>query len=161
MKGFVDVKQVSLWDELKKLLEKLANEESYYFVRSPHAVSGIQMKLPEQFPPYFEGQMFNSEREIRWKKQGNSYEILLLSRVEIEPNLGFQPIYNEPEEIEWEVCDRHAYFYDIDETKFPKSFIFKDINNQDIDPKTIPIRQRYFHEKKTATVHFVALTVKK
>lgn len=160
MKGFVDVKQVSSPDELRNLLEKLSIEPSYYFLRSPHAVSGIWMKLPEEFFPGFEGQMFNAERELRWKKQASGYEVLLLSRVEADPALGFQPVASEGEtNINWEICDRHAYFYHIDETQFPKGFIYKGVNDEDIDPKTIPLSQRYFKNLDTATVHFVALTV--
>ena len=52
---------------------------------------------------------------------------------------------------EWETEDRDAYFYPPTETRFPKGFIY---------PKDINIAQRYFRDKKTAIVHFVALTIK-
>jgi hypothetical protein len=157
-KGFVYVKQVSSPDELITLLEKLWIEPSYYFLRSPHAVSGIRMKLLDKFPG-FEGQMFNFERELRWKKQGNGYEVLLLSRVEADPDLGFKAVPSNRENYKWEICDHNAYFYKIDETKFPKGFTYKGANDEDIDPKRISIGQRYFKDSDTATVHFVALTV--
>ena len=155
-KGFVYVRSGLSRDEVKELLEKLATEESYYFVRSPHAVSGMCMKLPEEFFPGFEGQMFNADRELRWKKQGSAYQALLLSRVEADLE-GFEPI---DKDCEWQICDRTAYFHRLDEPKFPKTFVYKGENNEKIVSNNISIGQRYFQEKRTATVHFVALTVR-
>ena len=155
-KGFVYVQSGLSGDEVKELLEKLATEESYYFVRSPHAVSGICMKLPEEFFPGFEGQMFNADRELRWKKQGSAYQALLLSRVEADLE-GFEPINKD---CEWQICDRAAYFHRLDEPKFPKTFVYKGEKNEKIVSNNISIGQRYFQEKRTATVHFVALTVR-
>ena len=152
-KGFVYVRSGLSRDEVKELLDKLATEESYYFVRSPHAVSGICMNLPQEFPG-FEGQMFNADRELRWKKQGSAYQALLLSRVEADLE-GFEPIGEN-----WEWCDRAAYFHRLDEPKFPKTFVYKGKNDQKIASNNISIGQRYFQEKITATVHFVALTVR-
>lgn len=152
--GFVYVRSRLSADEVKKLLEKLATEESYYFVRSPHAVSGICRKLSDELSLGFEGQMFNSDRELRWKKQGSVYEALVLSGVLADLE-GFEAIGEN-----WEYCDRAAYFHDLDEPKFPKSFVYKGENDEKIDFKNINIGQRYFQEKSTATVHFVALTVR-
>jgi hypothetical protein len=157
--GFVYVRSHLSSDEVKELLQKLeksATEKSYYFVRSPHAVSGICMKLPPEFPG-FEGQMFNADRELRWKKQGSQYELLLLSRIEADLQLGFDAI---DRDCQWEICDRPACFHAIDETKFPKSFIYQGENGKEIDSKNISIGQRYFQDPKTATVHFVALTIR-
>lgn len=155
-KGFVYVRSGLSRDEVKELLEKLATEESYYFVRSPHAVSGICMKLPEEFFSGFEGQMFNADRELRWKKQGSAYQALLLSRVEADLE-GFEPI---DKDCEWQICDRTAYFHRLDEPKFPKTFVYKGEDDEKIVSNNISIGQRYFQEKRTATVHFVALTVR-
>lgn len=155
-KGFVYVRSGLSRDEVKELLEKLATEESYYFVRSPHAVSGMCMKLPEEFFPGFEGQMFNADRELRWKKQGSAYQALLLSRVEADLE-GFEPI---DKDCEWQICDRTAYFHRLDEPKFPKTFVYKGEKDEKIVSNNISIGQRYFQEKRTATVHFVALTVR-
>jgi hypothetical protein len=154
--GFVYVRSRLSPDEVKKLLEELATEESYYFVRSPHAVSGICMKLPDEFFPGFEGQMFNADRELRWKKQGSAYQALVLSRVEADLE-GFDPV---DKDCEWQICDRTAYFHPLDEPKFPKTFVYKGEKNEKIFSNNISIGQRYFQEKRTATVHFVALTVR-
>lgn len=153
MNGFVYVQQIASVEELKNLLEKLWIDPSYYFVRSPNSVSGITMQLPTDIS--HQGQMFNHKWELRWKKQPPGYEVLLLSIAEIDSNLGFQAVSND-----WKICDRHAYFYDNDETKFPKGFVYIGENNTQISPKTIPINQRYFKDAKTETVHFVALTIK-
>ena len=155
-KGFVYVRSGLSRDEVKELLDKLATEKSYYFVRSPHAVSGICMKLPEEFFPGFEGQMFNADRELRWKKQGSAYQALLLSRVEADLE-GFEPI---DKDCEWQICDRAAYFHALDEPKFPNTFVYKGEKSEKIVSHNISIGQRYFQEKRTATVHFVALTVR-
>lgn len=154
--GFVGARSRLSPDEVKKLLEQLATEDSYYFVRSPHAVSGICRKLPDEFFPGFEGQMFNADRELRWKKQGSVYQALLLSRVEADLE-GFEPI---DKDCEWQICDRTAYFHRLDEPKFPKTFVYKGEKNEKIVSNNISIGQRYFQEKRTATVHFVALTVR-
>ena len=154
MIGYMGFKQVSSSAELKDLLKKLAVEKSYYFVRSPHAVSGICMKLPDEFSLGFEGQMFNADRELRWKKQANQYEVLILSQVEADLD-GFEQLTEE-----WQICDRPACFHGIEETKFPKSFIYNGESDEKIDSKNINIGQRYFQDKKTATVHFVALTIR-
>ena len=157
MKGFVGSKQVSSPDELKKLLGELSpDRENYYFVRLPHKVSGICMNLPAYFPG-FEGQMFNEKLEVRWKKQGNGYDVLLLSQ-EIVNSVEFNPI-----EVDWQISDRTAYWYLTSENKppaqFPKEFLFLDTNGKPIKPESIKIGQRYFQDKTTGTVHFVALTI--
>jgi hypothetical protein len=144
MSAFVGISQKLLSaDELQSLISKLANDSSYYFLRWANRVSGVTKKL-ENFP-MLEGQMFNSELELRWKQKGANYEAFLLSSTARE-----YPDF-EPLDREWEIEDKHAYFYPHTETRFPKGFIY---------PPELNIGQRYFKDKKTATVHFVALTVK-
>ncbi|MDF5731958.1 MAG: hypothetical protein PUP92_29130 [Rhizonema sp. PD38] len=133
------------------MLEKLATEPSYYFLRSAHAVSGVCRKLPKEFATP-EGQMFNADCELRWKKRKLGYDVLLLSRVEVGLEGMKQDFSN------WEICDFDAYLYK-NEPKFPNSFIFKGLNDEDINLDGI-IAQRYFKDADTATVHFIALTVK-
>ncbi|GAB1543766.1 hypothetical protein NUACC21_64420 [Scytonema sp. NUACC21] len=142
MKPFVGVKQISSQEELKQLLEK-PSEPSYYFLRWVDKVSGISSELNEFSP---EGQMFNSKMELRWQQRGLGYEVLLLSQVETDAKLGFKPIGKS-----WQIVDRDAHFYPETETRFPKGFSHQDIK----------IAQRYFMDKDTATVRFVALTVSK
>jgi len=144
--SFVGYKQVSSADDLKELMTHYTNQSpSYYFLRWAHRVSGITSELPKEFPSP-EGQVFNSVSELRWKRQGNGYSVLLLSKT-LDAAEGFTAIPGD-----WETCDRTAHFYDEKDARFPKGFTY---------PKKFSIRQCYFLNAKTATVHFVALTVAK
>nr|RNJ64966.1 MAG: hypothetical protein EDM05_33670 [Leptolyngbya sp. IPPAS B-1204] len=153
--GFVGVREKLSLEALQTLVgdQRIAIAPSYYFLRWSHRVSGIQMQLPEEFPS-LEGQLFNAELELRWKYRNSGYEVLLLSKSLPSSELGFSSVPGE-----WEWCDRHAHFYDADETKFPKGFTYQDANGQLVSPKAIPVKQRYFRDSQTATIHFVALTV--
>lgn len=158
MSAFVGFKTVTE-EELGSLLNhsEIALSSSYYFLRWFNKVSGIQMRLPDDFPSP-EGQLFNAALELRWKQRGANYEVLLLSQAVPDAQLGFSPLRGE-----WEWCDRNAYFYDSDETKFPKGFLYQDAENNVLSPKGEPlkqVKQRYFRDARTATIHFVALTVK-
>ncbi|MDX2240616.1 MAG: hypothetical protein NW224_08035 [Leptolyngbyaceae cyanobacterium bins.302] len=159
MIGYVGYQQVDK-ARLEQLIQdpKLAIAPSYYFLRWFHKVSGIQMKLPDDFPSP-EGQLFNAELELRWKQRGATYEVLLLSKAEPDAKLDFSPLRGD---WEWEWCDRNAYCYDSDETKFPKGFLYQDAEGNVLSPKEEPlnqVKQRYFRDARTTTVHFVALTV--
>jgi len=158
--GYVYHKQFVLTDELNKLIAQHSNSESYYFLRYSHAVSGICKKLPDERGE-IEGQVFNSICEIRWNKCKLGYQILILSQQEFKLE-GFKNLTGN-----WVISDRDAHWYNPEETRFPKGFIFKDENNKPIkfkdeknEPiKPISIKQRYFQDSNTATIHFVALTV--
>lgn len=151
--GFTTATQAELGDLIRH--PAIALPSSYYFLRWCDRVSGIQMALPDSFPSP-EGQLFNATLELRWKQLGSNYEILILSQT--EPNLEFD---FSALEGDWEWSDRNAYFYDNDETKFPKGFLYQDAAGQWLNPKDIPVKQRYFQDARTSTVHFVALTVDK
>lgn len=173
--SFVGVNQQALSPEaLIQLLEKLeSTEPSYYFLRWTHRVSGIWQRRLEQFPsliedirdrlkanrvnesqpleafPSPEGQMFNSQLELRWKQKKANYEVLLLSAADSQQDYpDFKPVGNS-----WQVVERDAYLYAAEptqtETRFPKKF----------DYPNIKVGQRYFKDTQTAIVHFVALTV--
>ncbi|MBD2364634.1 hypothetical protein H6G36_26255 [Anabaena minutissima FACHB-250] len=139
--SFVGVKQLSSADELRELLTQKANLHSYYFLRWFHKVSGIIKDLPSEFPSP-EGQMFNTECELRWKKNNKGYEVLLLSETDFD--LEFTTVGKI-----WETQIRPAQVYSNPETRFPNQF-----NNQCSN-----IAQRYFIDRETSTIHFVALTV--
>lgn len=144
MNPFVGVsEQLLTVDELRELLEKPLNQQNYYFLRWPHKVSGIIEQLPDGFLSP-EGQMFNCDRELRWKQQGQHFSVLLLSTTGSEP--GFKPIGQK-----WETQQRDAHIYPATETRFPKG----------LSSTKVDVAQRYFMDADTATVHFVALTVAK
>jgi hypothetical protein len=146
MNPFVGVSKKLSVPELLKLIAKLETESSYYFLRWTHKVSKDWEIAPSENDfPMIEGQMFNHGYELRWKqKSKGSYEVLLLS------------IAGEDSDFikvgeGWLTQDRDAHLYSSTETRFSKGFPCKKLD----------IAQRYFIDKKTATVHFVALTVKK
>jgi len=155
MTAFVGHKTVTL-EQLQALVTHtaIALPSSYYFLRWFHTVSGIQTTLPKNFPSP-EGQLFNTELELRWKQHGATYNVLLLSKAAPDATLNFTPLAGE-----WEWCDRNAYFYDSDETKFPRGFLYPEANGKPGYSKAVPVQQRYFSDTQTATIHFVALTVK-
>ncbi|MBN3895670.1 MAG: hypothetical protein HWQ41_10475 [Nostoc sp. NOS(2021)] len=145
MNPFVGVSKKSV-PELLDLIAKLASEPSYYFLRWTHEVSkDWKIEPTETDFPMIEGQMFNKKCELRWKqKRKDSYEVLLLS---------VAGEYSDFASVgeDWQTQERDAHLYSSTETRFPKGF----------PSKKLDIAQRYFIDKKTATVHFVALTVKK
>lgn len=146
--GYIYHRQLVSSQELKTIINSLSNFQSYYFLRYSHQVSGICTELPRDNQE-IEGQMFNAIFELRWKKFKSGYEILLLSKQEFKLE-GFNPLAGK-----WEICDWNAY-WNQEEPKFPKEFTFNGVKNAN----DIPINQRYFRNSTTATVHFIALTVK-
>lgn len=146
--SFVGVKEVDSPDALRKLLDQLADGSGhdFYFLRWPHQVSGFQKNLPHEFPSP-EGQMFNHDRELRWKQHSKGFSVLMLSigNAEQAMQLGFSPIGQQ-----WRTQKKHAHVYPGTETRFP----------QVIKAGQVDIAQRYFIDQQTSTVHFVALTVK-
>ncbi|MBD2690906.1 hypothetical protein [Anabaena catenula] len=164
IKGYVYHRQFVLLDELNNLITQIAKlPKNYYFLRYSHGVSGICQYLPAERRE-IEGQVFNSLCEMRWKKYKTGYEVLILSNQQFKLEEqqfkleGFEELTGN-----WEICDRDAFWHNPEETRFPKGFIFKDENHQLIKheeiTKKIPIKQRYFQDADTATIHFIALTV--
>jgi hypothetical protein len=157
MNPFVGVsKKLLSVPELLELIAKLATQPSYYFLRWTHKVSKDWELAPTETDfPMIEGQMFNHSYELRWKQKcKDSYEVLLLSKNSYEVIL--LSIADEDYDFikidgDWQTQDRDAHLYSSNETRFPKGF----------PSKKLDIAQRYFIDKKTATVHFVALTVGK
>jgi len=165
MSPFVGVCQDLLTGtELRELVQQQAMSPSYYFLRWSHQVSGIVEKLPDDFPSP-EGQMFNCDRELRWKRQNDRYSVLVLSNTGEVP--GFKSIVKDPENQEdsdntsyWKTEQRPAYGYPTNETRFPRSLIYPEsLDVRNTSPNQPKLAQRYFIAQPTATVHFVALTV--
>jgi hypothetical protein len=144
-KAFVGTKDNLSDTELTALLVSYKGNQSYYFLRWSNRVSGVIENLPESLSP--EGQMFNADLEIRWKQKGDKYDVLLLSKDDND--------YSEFDSFAqtWQAEDRKAKFYPEIETRFPKRFIYPK------KPETLNIGQRYFKDKNTGIVHFVALTI--
>lgn len=146
--SFVGYKKIDSVEELKELLTQNANSNSYYFLRWVNKVSGIVEKLPSNFEenPSPEGQMFNSKLELRWKRKGSGFEVLLLTKGDSLPG-EWETI---EKDCEWETEVRDACLYQRRVTRFPNRFKY---------PDNLNIAQRYFKNKTTSTVHFIALTV--
>lgn len=147
MKPFVGFSEKDLSVTLLlEIIESLSSPSSYYFLRWTDRVSGIiQKKLTDVQFPMLEGQMFNYDYELRWKyKSQNNYEALLLSTKGKHPS--FAPLGED-----WLIEEHNAHIYSATETRFPKGF----------QTANVDVAQRYFKDKKTATVHFVALTTKR
>jgi hypothetical protein len=168
--GYIYHKQLVSSDELDNLITKISQSpNNYYFLRYSHGVSGICQYLPAENLPAergergeIEGQVFNSLLEMRWKKyktghEKTGYEVLILSQQKLDLE-NLQELTGN-----WKICDRDAFWHNPEETRFPKGFMFKDENHQLIKheeiTKKMPIKQRYFQDADTATIHFIALTV--
>ncbi|MGG6266269.1 hypothetical protein ACQ4M3_05450 [Leptolyngbya sp. AN03gr2] len=139
MSAFVGFKQNVSESDLKQLLKQYDTAKSCYFLRWAHRVSGIELDLPEEFPSP-EGQMFDRDRELRWKQQGERFNVLILS---IHAEAGFTAI-----DKVWTTKSYQAKLYPPTETRFPEGIQGQGVN----------VAQRCFIDDQTSTVHFVALT---
>ncbi len=146
MSAFVGTRTVASDEELRSLIQQFQGEKSCFFLRWPHKVSGFCKTLPDDFPSP-EGQMFDSQKELRWKQQRAGYRVLWLSH-QSDPVNGFAAL-----DGDWEACDRPAQLHEAKETQYPKGFYF----GPGVKPEAI--QQRYFRDRRTATVPFVALTL--
>lgn len=136
--AFVGKKSEITLQDLKELLQSLSG---HYFLRWPHKVSWENPDFQQDLS--LEGQVFNTQRELRWKKRGSNYDVLLLSIDGLDADF---KIVGES----WNYCDRPAQFIRNENQRFPKSLTYPNIK----------IAQRYFIDSKTGTVQFVALTIK-
>lgn len=127
--------------ELKPLLEGFQTENSYYFFRWYHQVSGFIQQVPDTLPPA--GQLFNSQKELRWRWQNDQFHLLLLSKTDLETD--FFPIKGN-----WQTKEVNAILRS-DNPRFPKRIQGETPDN---------IAQRYFFDADTAIIHFIALTLK-
>lgn len=132
-------------EELRQLLQT-RNSAVYYF-RYVDRVEGFCTQLTsDKLSP--EGQAFDQKTEIRWKQFGDIYDVLWLA---IEPETlpeGFEAI-----EGKW-CCDDQdlqTKVYPETETRLPRGVPSV--------PQKIDIKQRYFRDRTTSTIHFTALTI--
>lgn len=163
------------WQRRSAEFSSLKEDVRDYLHKNP--VNNFQPTQPEVFPSP-EGQLFNSVFEVRWKQQKiwsnqdlkNSsqepkvkYQVLLLSSQDKQSifnskdeQLIFQfqneKICFQPIKGNWEILEQNVLLHARNETRFPKEFTSDKLNNL--------IAQRYFRDKDTATVHFVALRLK-
>lgn len=129
---------------LEKLKQQLQVDETvYYYLQYVDRVEGFSCQPPER-PLSPEGRMFNASQELRWTQNREGYDLLWLGTQ--SPPGEFQTMAGD-----WEYCDRPAKVYPSSETRLPKGSA--------AIPKHLDIAQRYFRDRDTAIVHFVALTV--
>ncbi len=128
-------------DELKQQLQ--VDKTAYYYLQYVDRIEGFSCQLPER-PLSPEGRMFNASLELRWTRRGDNYDLVWL---------GTQPPPGEFQTMagDWEYCDRPAKTYLPTETRLPKGV--------PEFPSDFDLQQRYFRDRNTAIVHFVALTV--
>ncbi|KAM3091376.1 hypothetical protein ACKFKG_25510 [Phormidesmis sp. 146-35] len=139
-------------ETLQALLEKYDRASSYYFLRWTHKVSGIQTHL-KGFPSP-EGQLFNSQLELRWKQVQQSYRVLMLSSEPLN-EAGFQPLSGEWEHEDHPVLmhDRTNLTGDRKNPQYPNGFTYEK------GIEVCRIQQRCFRNVNTLAVQFIALTV--
>lgn len=127
---------------LKEIVDSCMGESSWLFLRWPHRVLLRSIgEAPETGFDCLEGQAFSQTRELRWKRKGGNYEVLLLSANGGDASLS-------PIGKSWETKELKAKAYPETETRFPRKISI---------PKSLDISQRYFIDTETACVQFVAL----
>jgi hypothetical protein len=133
---------------LQSLIQGCFEPQAWHFLRWPHRIC-LEQGLPVDFSAV-EGQVFDGDRELRWRRQKEDYTVLILSNTLIEPAL-------KPVGGRWKTQDLEAHFYRKSKTatepaiaRFPKELA---CSQADL-PK---IGQRYFIDTQTGTVQFVAL----
>jgi hypothetical protein len=137
--------------EFRELLKQFEAPKSLYFLRWPHKVSGFIHNLEGELSP--EGQLITSNCELRWKQKIGKFDALLLSKDNVSSsNLSaFEAIGGDwqLEDHEAEIYGKNKYKNRDSETRFPKDF----------RNSASSMKQRYFIDCRTGTVHFVALTL--
>jgi hypothetical protein len=138
-------------ENIQEFLEDCQTTTSRYFLRWPGRVSGFEANLPpDELSP--EGQLFDGDRELRWRRKDESYSVLLLSDVDsVEAN---QPLNLHGQSFQaigtnWETRTWNAHVYSDTETRLPAVVSSNGVN----------VHQRHFIDQTTATVRFTALVV--
>ncbi|NJN89604.1 MAG: hypothetical protein HC878_04000 [Leptolyngbyaceae cyanobacterium SL_5_14] len=134
--------------ELETLLKEQMGDKGWHFVRWAHRVSGFHKGMPKTLD-CLEGQMFTSDRELRWKPQGQEFNVLLLSTQDASDLTQLKPDFTHISG-NWVTQDWNAHIYPKTETRLPTV----------VSADGITIGQRYFIDQTTWTVHFVSLIAK-
>lgn len=142
-RGFVSIQRTSLdQSSLDQLIRRCITGNAWQCLQWPDKTT-FSAGLPSEFSGQ-EGQVFTQDRELRWKRQGSSYKVLLLSKTEInDPAL--KPL---AEKQQWLIRDLNTNFHSRTETRLPWGVTY---------PKDLDIGQRYFIDRETGIVQFVAL----
>ena len=157
MTAFVGTRSVETSDQLKSLLQDLPAQSRCYFLRWVHKVSGFSYSLPAEFPSS-KGEMLTPDFEVRWQQTRQGYDLLVLAHHKPMSEYGFQALNKDFAWITLEPLSVHlspkGKPQDTAEkrqnTRFPQPLIY---------PDDLKLQQRYFQDKHTGTVHFVALTL--
>ena len=143
--GFVSIQDTVLdQPALAKLIQRCLTGDTWHCWRSPQAIAldvGLPTDCSLSSP---KGQVFNQDRELRWKRQGSEYAVLLLSSTKVD-DPALKPL---KADLKWFIRDLSANFYPPPETRFPRGVTY---------PKDLDIGQRYFIDRETGIVQFVAL----
>jgi hypothetical protein len=152
--AFVGKRSISS-EDLKQFLKELPASSRYYFLRWVHKVSGFVDQLPTDFPSP-EGEMLTPKFEVRWKQTRQGYEMLILHHSEPDPSWKFEPIGKDwiaSDPLNTHLHSKGTLQKDAEnrqDTRYPKPFMY---------PDRLKLQQRYFQNKHTGTIHFVALTL--
>lgn len=133
---------------LATLINRHVAEPAWYCLRWPHTISlgaGLPSTTALDCP---EGQVFNRDRELRWKRRQDTYTVLLLSSTPV-PNTDLRALVDPQHQPQtWQIRNLNAQFYSVTETRFPQGIAY---------PERLDIGQRYFIDEQTGIVQFVAL----
>ena len=133
---------------LVALIKHYVAEPVWHCLRWPHTISlgaGLPSTTVLDCP---EGQVFNRDRELRWKRRQDTYTVLLLSSTPV-PDTDLRALVNPQHQPQtWQIRNLNAQFYPTTETRFPQGIAY---------PDRLDIGQRYFIDEQTGIVQFVAL----
>lgn len=141
--GYASVPSDENGASLHQVIERYTQPGNLFFLRWLHQVSGIITELPDQLSP--EGQLFNANFELRWKKRQRGYDVLWLGQNAPDSSEIFTAIKRQ-----WQTEDHPALLHDRKTPQYPNLFKY---------PRELKVWQRYFRDAETGIVHFIALTV--
>lgn len=149
MSAFVGTKEHLELTQLQELIKSLFPEPAYFCERKPDKIEPFKLGFLQDFAP--EGQIFNQQRELRWKKTKKGFNVLLLSLDEPQTQT-LKKLENN-----WKTEDQNVHIYGLNETRFPRGV---HALSAEIDNNNFPLGQRYFQDADTSTIHFIALTLR-